>query len=248
MRTSTLVVTATGLGLALSVPSAFSLGIPAGLKSKSVSATLVPAHKPVDTGSGTGDDENDNPAFTDAAAARSACTFSSGKAKIAVGKDASVQMKGVTCGGTPYTGQLCAHTKILATIMDTDIAKDGTVSSVSCVTAGAGNIAGTTNFVTGNIGLLTCTAGSCKGTMPVVTSDPCPAVDKVAEVRRIEVFDGPAFRSATILGTALKACCGPGQTTVGSFAVSSQPPCDTPPGSLQDVMGEAGTVTQGVAP
>lgn len=248
MRTSTLIATTAGLAIALSGPIAYAIGIPAGMKSKSVSADLVPAHKPVDTGSNTGDDENDNPAFTDVAAARSPCSFSSGKAKLQVGKDASVQMKGVKCGASPYTGQLCAHTKILATIMDTDIDKNGASSSVSCVTAGAGNIAGQTNFVTGNIGLLTCTAGTCKGTLPVVTTDPCPAVDKVAEVRRIEVFDGPAIRNATVLGTNLSACCGPGQTTVGNFAVSAQPPCNSAPGNTQDVMGEAGTITQGVAP
>ena len=39
------------------------------------------------------------------------------------------------------------------------------------------------NYVTGNIGLLTCSAGVCSGTLPVVTSDPCPAVDKVSEVK-----------------------------------------------------------------
>jgi hypothetical protein len=248
MRTSTLIVTTAGLAIALSGPVTFALGIPSTMKSKSVSADLVPAHEPVDTGAATGDDENDDPAFTDVAAARSTCNFTSGKAKLQVGKDASVQMKGVKCGGTPYTGQLCAHTKILATIMDTDVDKNGIATPVVCITAGAGNIAGQANFVTGNIGLVTCTAGTCKGTLPVVTADPCPGVDKVAEVRRIEVFDGPAVRNAVILGTSLSACCGPTQTTVGSFAVSAQPPCNVLPGSLQDVMAEAGTITQGVAP
>jgi hypothetical protein len=248
MRTSILIAATAGLAVALAAPIAFAFGIPAALKSKKVSTELVPAFKPNDTGSGTGDDENDDPAFTDAASPRSACTFIKGKAKIQVGKEASIQMKGVVCSGTPYTGQLCAHTKILATVMDEEIDKNGNATPVACVTAGAGDIAGQANFVTGNIGLITCTAGTCKGTLPVVTSDPCPGVDKVAEVRRIEVFDGPAFRSAVILGTSLSVCCGPTQTTVGNFSVSAQPPCNTPPGSLQDVMAEAGTVTQGVAP
>ena len=94
---------------------------------------------------------------------------------------------------------------------------------------------------TGNIGHLTCTAGSCAGTLPVVTADPCPASDKVAEIRRLEVFDGPDEASQAILGTTLAVCCGPHETLVGNAAPSGLP-CST---STQHVLAEEGTVTQG---
>jgi hypothetical protein len=77
----------------------------------------------------------------------------------------------------------------------------------------------------------------------VVLADPCPAVDKVSELKKVEVFDGDDFASTTILGSTLAVCCGPGQTTVGSAAPGA--PCTT---STQDVMGEMGIVTQGVTP
>src|SRR5579862_8364185 len=187
------------------------LGIPAKLKAGKVQGNLVPAYNPSDTGPGTGDDEQDSPSFLDTAVLSSSlghnCMFTQGKFKAQVGKDAAVALKGVTCGGNAYTGQLCAHTKILSSIMNEDIAKDGTPGpTLQCNTTG-GDIAGKQNWVTGNVGQLTCTAGSCSGTLPVVTADPCPAVDKVSEIRRLEVFDGPDQTTQTILGTALSACC-----------------------------------------
>ena len=230
-----------GLAVALA-PMAYAIGIPAGLKSTKMKGTLVPAFAPQDSGSGTGDDEGDSPAFVDTAVARTGCTFTKGSYKIQVGKDASVQLAGVTCGGTPVTGTLCAHTKVLATIMNEEIDASGGSTAKACSST-AGDIAGLINWSSGNVGTITCTAGKCKGTLPTVATDPCPDVDKVAEVRRIEVFNGPDFANVPVLGTALKVCCGPHQTLVGGISPSGSAPCNT---STQDVMGEAGTVTQGV--
>lgn len=246
--------------LIASAASAGPLGIPAKLKAGKVQGNLVPAYYPVNGSmntSGTGDDEDDSPALNQPAGQRSNnCTFTQGKFKAQVGKDAAVALKGVTCGGTAFTGTLCAHTKVLATIMNEDIDKTGATAGATCTTT-AGDIAGNTNFVTGNIGTLNCSAGSCSGTLPTVIADPCPATDKVAELRRLEVFDGPAQGSAVVLGTSLKVCCGPKQTFVGGIPSTTNvggTPCaastttDEANGGTQDVLGEMGTVTQGVAP
>lgn len=234
---------ACGLALTMAGTSAFGLGIPAKAKAGKVQGNLVPAYAPSDTGPGTGDDEGDDPAFLDTAVQSGSCTFTQGKFKAQVGKEASVQLKGVICGGMPYSGQLCAHTKQMATIMDEEIDKTGASSAKTCTSTIP--IEGLMNFSTGNIGLITCTDGTCKGTLPVVTSDPCPDVDKVSELRRFEVFDGPQKASITTLGTTLAACCGAKQTTVGANAVSGTAPCNT---STQQVLGEMGTITQGVQP
>ncbi len=228
----------------LAAPQAFGLGISSKAKAGKVQGNLVQAYGPQDTGSGTGDDEGDDPAFLDTAVQRGACTFTQGKFKAQVGKETSIQLKGVTCGGMPYTGQLCAHTKNLSTIMDEDIDKTGASSAKVCNSTG-GPIQGKINFSTGTIGLIACDEGTCKGTLPTVLADPCPDVDKVSEVRRIEVFDGPDKASQVVLGSTLAACCGPTQTMVGPASVSGIAPCNT---STQDVLGEAGTITQGVAP
>ena len=224
------------------------LGIPAKLKAGKVQGNLVPAYNPADTGPGTGDDEQDSPSFLDTAQLSSSlghnCMFTQGKFKAQVGKDAAVALKGVTCNGSPIPdgSKLCAHTKILSSIMNEDIDKTGTPGpTLMCSTTG-GDIAGKQNWVTGNVGLLTCSGGSCSGTLPVVTADPCPAVDKVSEIRRLEVFDGPDQTTQTILGTALSACCGPHQTIVGGTAASGYAPCNT---STDQVLAEEGTVTQG---
>jgi hypothetical protein len=229
-----------GVALGFAVSAAFGLGISAKLKSKKVQGDLVPAYYPQSSGSGTGDDEGDSPALLGTAVQRGACTFSAGKFKLQQGKDGQVQLTGVTCGGTPYSGQLCAHTKQLATIMDEDLDKTGASTAKTC-TSGI-PIQGKINFSTGNIGSLTCSNGTCKGTLPVVTTDPCPDVDKVSELRRVEVFDGNDKASITTMGTTLAACCGPNQTTVGGISVSGTAPCNT---STQDVMAEMGIVTQG---
>lgn len=223
--------------------NASAIGIPAKAKAKKIQGNMVPAFKPVDSGTNTGDDENDSPAFLDAAAARSGCTLEQGQYKITTGGSTAVKLSGVNCGGTPFSGTLCAHTKILATILDEDIDKTGTHTPVTCPTSGVpAGIQGQTNFVTGNVGTITCTAGKCAGLLPVVTPDPCPSVDKVAEVRRVEVFDGPDLGSLSVLGSTLSSCCGPGQTAVGNLAL---PACA---GSTQDVMATSGTITQGIVP
>ena len=236
-------ITVCGMAFTLVGSAAFGLGISSKAKAGKVQGNLVQAYSPAGS-SGHGDDESDSPALLGTAAQRGACTFTQGKFKAQVGKDASVQLKGVDCGGTPYSGQLCAHTKTLATIMDEDIDKTGASSAKVCNSTG-GPIQGKINFATGNIGLITCTDGTCKGTLPVVLADPCPDVDKVAEIRRVEVFDGPDKAVQVILGSTLSACCGPTQTMVGGISASGVAPCNT---STQDVMGEMGTITQGVAP
>ena len=238
---------ATG-ALLMSAASAHAVGVGAKAKAKKVQGDLVPAFGPSDTGSGTGDDEGDDPAFLDTPVQRSSgCTFDAGKFKAQLGKDAAVKMKGVNCGGTPYSGQLCAHIKALSTIMNEEIDKDGASTAVTCNSTG-GDIAGKMNWVTVNIGLLDCDAGSCSGTLGVVAADPCPGTDKVTEMRRVEVFDGPAKASIVTLGTSLAACCGPNQTTVGPSSVSGVAPCNSAPGNTQDVLGEMGTITQGATP
>lgn len=243
-------IVAVGTAMAIAAPAVHGIGIPSTLKSKKVSGDLVPAYAPMDTGSGTGDDENEgaNAAFLDTAVQRGNCKFTQGKFKSQTGKDTSISLKGVTCGGTPYTGNLCAHTKVLSTIMSEDLDKNNVSTPKTCDPDGMGvapDVAGKINFSTGAISnLIVCTAGTCTGTLPTVTTDPCPAVDKVAELRRIEVFDSDDLGSITILGTPLEHCCGPNQTAVGNFAVTGAP-CNT---STQDVFAEIGTVVQGVVP
>ena len=237
------VAAAMGTALALTASATFAqIGIPSKLKAKKVQGNLVPAFYPSGTGRSTGDDDQDSPAILQDAVPRSTCTFTQGKFKLQSGKDAAVKMKGVTCGGTPFSGTLCAHTKVLSSIMNNEIDKDGNLTPVTCTTT-AGDVQGKMNWSSGNVGTLTCSAGSCEGTLPVVATDPCPAVDKIAEVRHFEVFDGPDLATQMVMGTTLKVCCGPGQKIVGPIAPGA--PCDT---STQDVMAEMGTVTQGVTP
>lgn len=234
---------AASLAVAMVGP-AFGFGIPAKTSAKKILGNLVPAFYPTVAGRGHGDDESDTPSLIAVGAPRSACTFKQGKFKMLVGKDVQIQLSTVTCGGTPVTGSLCAHTKLVATIMSDEIDKNGVVTPVTCPSTG-GNIEGKMNFVTGNVGTITCAAGTCSGTLPVVTADPCPAVDKVSEVRRVEVFDGPDLGAIVVLGSTLSACCGPGQTAAGGISINGVAPCTT---STQDVMAGMGTIVQGVAP
>jgi hypothetical protein len=214
------------------------VGVSAKLKAKKVQGNLVPAFSPMGA-PGTGNDDQDSPAILQTTEARTNCTFDSGKFKMQVGKDGSIKMKGVTCGGMPFTGTLCAHTKVLSSIMNSEIDKDGMSSAKTCIT-NAMDVAGKTNWSSGNVGTLTCSAGKCDGTLPVVTTDPCPDVDKVAELRAVEVFSGPDLATQVVMGTTLKVCCGPGQKIAGPIVPGS--PCDV---STQDAIAEMGTVTQG---
>ena len=129
-------------------------------------------------------------------------------------------------------------------ITDEEIDKEGNSTPVSCLSPVATETAGTQQFVTGNVGTIMCTDGSCQGTIPPVATDPCPSVDKVTELRRFEVFNGPAIGTLSYSGVVLKTCCGPGQTVAG-FLPPATVPC-TAPG--QDVMGEMGYIIQGVEP
>jgi hypothetical protein len=232
-----------GAAVAFAAPAAQGIGISAKTKAKKVQGDLVPAYSPADTGAGTGDDEADNPALLDTPIARTGCTFEAGKFKLQVGKDASVKIKGMTCAGTPYTGSICAHTKTLATITDEEIDKEGNSTPVSCISPALTETAGTQQFVTGNVGVITCEDGTCQGTIPPVATDPCPGVDKVTELRRFEVFNGPAIGTLTYSGVTLKTCCGPGQTVAGFLP--PVPACSAPG---QDVMGEMGYINLGVQP
>lgn len=234
-----------GTAVALAAPPAQGIGVPAKTTAKKIQGDLVPAVYPAAKSRGTGDDEGDDPAILDTPLLRSNCTFDSGKFTVQAGKNAVVQLTNVRCGGFVYNGSLCAHTKTLSTIVDEEIDKNGFSTPVSCISPASTETAGTVQFVTGNVGLITCTKGKCKGTLPPVAADPCPDVDKMGELRRVEVFDGPDIGQAIIQGATLSACCGPGQTTVGPIPVSLSPPCDT---STQDVMAEMGYVTQGVKP
>jgi len=248
-----------GTALALVAASAQAQGfsISAKATAKKIQSDLVPAYSPADTGQtdcagkpitgpGHGDDESDNPAILATPFLRSSkCKFESGKVTYQVGKDAQVQLKKVSCGGTPYSGSLCAHTKVLNTIMDLDVDKKGTVTAKVCLAPNGSETQATIQWVTGSVGLITCSNGNCKGTIPPVTADPCPDVDKVSELRRFEVFDGPDKASTVISGATLGSCCGPGQVVAGPIPVSTFPPCGT---STQDVMAEMGYINQGVQP
>jgi hypothetical protein len=234
-----------GTAVSLVAQTAQGIGISAKMKSKKVQADLVPAYYPASTGSGTGDDEGDDPAILGTPVQRGKCTFESGKVQVQAGKDDKIQLKGVNCNGTPYSGSLCAHRKVLSTIMDEDIDKKGVSTPKVCVTPdGASTSENTISFTTGAIGLISCSNGKCKGTLPPVTADPCPDVDKVSQVTRVEVFDGPEEGVLQIAGAAIGACCGPNQNAAGPIPVS--PFC--PVGSTQDVFAEMGYVTQGVTP
>ena len=244
-------VACVGAAAALAVSPAHGFSISAKATAKKIQGDLVPAYSPVVTGSGTGDDEGDSPAILATPFLRTSgatgegrnCTFESGKVTFQVGKDAQVQLKKLSCGGTPYTGSLCAHTKVLNTIMDQDVDKNGVATPKVCLAPNGSNTEATIQWVTGSVGLITCSKGSCKGTIPPVTADPCPDVDKVSELRRFEVFDGPDKASTTISGATLGSCCGPGQIVAGPIPVSTFPPCDT---STQDVLGEMGYINQGI--
>ena len=243
MRRLVLVV---GIGAALvlsgSLARAVDIGIPSKFKAKKVQGNLVPAFM-TPAGSGHGDDESDMPAFIAVATPRTNCTFDSGKFKAQAGSDISVKLKGVTCGGVAVNGSLCAHSKVYSTVANVEIDKDGNTTAKMCVSNGT-HTEGLINFVTGSIGLLSCSDGSCSGTLPTVTMDPCPDVDKVAELRRLEVFSGPDKAVISVLGTTLTACCGPGQTVIGGAGVGGTAPCNT---STQDVFAEIGNAVQ-VAP
>jgi hypothetical protein len=246
-----------GTAVALAVPPAHGFSISAKAAAKKIQADLVPAYSPVDTGavdgdgnpttgSGHGDDEGDNPSILATPFLRSSkCTFETGKVTYQVGKDAQVQLKNVKCDGTPYDGSLCAHTKVLNTIMDEDVDKNGVVTPKVCLSPAGTSTEATLQWVTGNVGRVACSKGQCKGTIPPVLADPCPDVDKVSELRRFEVFDGPDEGSTTILGATLASCCGPGQVVAGPIPVSTLQPCDT---STQDVMAGMGYINQGVQP
>src|SRR5262249_48557323 len=158
---------------------------------KKIQGDLVPAYYPASTGSGTGDDENDSPAILGTPVQRGKCIFDSGKGTLQSGKDTVVQLKNVRCGepALAFTGPPGAHTKVLNRIMGekTD-KKTGSVSPTTCLAPAGSETANTIQWVTGNLGTIACSKGTCKGTLPPIATDPCPTVPKVSEVRRIEVF------------------------------------------------------------
>jgi hypothetical protein len=173
------------------------------------------------------------------------CTFlQSGKFKVQTDKDVSIQLQGVTCDpnqAVPFTGELCAHTKAISTVAKVTIDKDGVETTQTCV-SGGGDLAGKTNYASGQVGTISCTDGKCKGTLGAVTEDPCPTVPKISQLVAVEVFDGPYLVDAPVSGSHLKSCCGPGQMVADSISASLFAPCSTSPGSEQEPMAEMGTL------
>ncbi len=158
------------------------------------------------------------------AATKSTCTLEGGKFKVQTGKDMFVLLKGVDCGGTPPAA-VCIQVEGLSTIMDEDIDKDGNSTPETCVFQGL-NLEGTSNYSNIFVGDVACDAkGKCKGTVTSVSQDPCPDVDKVTEIRRVRVFDGPAANvfeplPGIFIGlcdetTGVKELARPGQMTQG---------------------------------
>jgi hypothetical protein len=137
---------------------------------------------------------------------------------------------------------LCAEQTILSSIMDQERADDGTLTPKTCFQGT--NIEGKSNYVVATVGYLSCKSGTCKAVLGNnAGGDPCPDVDKVNEVRRMTVMDGPVVGSANVLGNTLRACCEPDAHAVGGSGGKIE--C----GNInQDVLGEMGTVVQGVAP
>ena len=158
------------------------------------------------------------------AATKSTCTLDGGKFKVQTGKDMFVLLKGVDCGGTPPSA-VCVQVEGLSTIMDEDRDKDGNLTPETCTFQGL-NLEGTSSYSNIFVGDVACDAkGKCKGTIPSITADPCPDVDKVTEIRRVRVFDGPAASTfEPIPGivialcdetTGVKELARPGQMTQG---------------------------------
>lgn len=158
------------------------------------------------------------------AAPKSTCTLDGGKFKVQTGKDMFVLLKGVDCGGASPSA-VCVQVEGLSTIMDEDRDKDGNLTPETC-TFQSIPLEGTSSYSNIFVGDVTCDAkGKCKGTIPSVSQDPCPDVDKVTEIRRVRVFDGPAasvfnpLPGVTIAicdeSTGVKELARPGQMTQG---------------------------------
>ena len=93
--------------------------------------------------------------------------------------------------------------------MDEEIDKGGISSPETCTFPVLNlPVEGTSNYTASSVGTIPCdTKGNCKGTVPTVADDPCPDVDKLLEVRRIRVFDGPESNLVEIVpGVSLGAC------------------------------------------
>jgi hypothetical protein len=182
-------------------------------------------------------------AVTKSSAYGRTCTFEKGTFKVQSGKATNVQLVKVSCTGAPLPTELCAHVVQFTTIVDRNIDSKGNATPTICNNPVAGDVAGTSSFAVAQRGTLTCsTKGTCKGVLPQSIIDPCPTVDKVYQVVRIDVFDGPVFASVNVGGgTTLQACCGRNQTVIANVLTSDQPDCQ---GTTQDVLATSGTVLQ----
>ncbi len=219
MKMRTLVVTAALAVLIAPAARAADVNFSAKAKAKGVQGDFVPAFRcasGVDQGECAGNLLVGYPAgnVTRSSTTAQDCKFEQGKFKVQAGKDGQAQLKGVTCaGGEPTT--LCAHVKGYTTIANQELDSKGMTSAETC-TSGGLPIAGSSNYSTANVGILSCSKGTCKGTLTAVTADPCPTVDKVTNIDRVEVFDGGEDYSYEALpgsGVFLGACCEAGVAT-----------------------------------
>jgi len=175
------------------------------------------------------------------------CSFTKGAFKILAGKEVQIQVQGMNCNaGSPVPTGVCANIATYATIANENIDSHGNPTPVVCTAAIVGDIAGTSNYAIAQMDTIPCdaTTAKCQGSIPLSTTDPCPSVDKIAQVARVEVFDGPDSAVQNVIGTNLFACCSPYAEAAGGSAVShAVPPPNGCQGSVQDVLAVAGTVT-----
>lgn len=176
------------------------------------------------------------------------CTFLTGTVKMQVGKDTQVQLKGVTCGGSPGTPasgfNLCGQTIGYSTISNVTIDKKGVVTEIAACGPIPGGIQGSSNYTTAIVAnTISCNKGTCKGALSSGAAsalNPCPHSDTISEVRRIEIFDGPDIAKINVLGTDLSVCCGLNQQVVPGSAVDS-----TLCPRAQDVLAVPGSLSRG---
>ncbi|MFQ5513960.1 MAG: hypothetical protein ACE5FG_05930 [Myxococcota bacterium] len=148
------------------------------------------------------------------ASPRSTCSIKAGKFKSQVGKDLSVQIKGLSCSGALPSG-LCIQVDGYSTIMDEELDKSGGSTPASCTFLGVIPLEGTSSFSQIAVGAIPCDAkGKCKGTVANVAADPCPGVDKQTEIRRVLVFDGPTDTVTEVLPGVFLGECDPNQAVL----------------------------------
>jgi hypothetical protein len=209
------------IGVAVTLAYATSAFADAGMwakwKAKTIKADLVQSYQGDDGTLGVPNTPNADPTS-------SKCIFQKGKAILKMGKDTKIILKGVECNGQLFTGSLCAHTKALSTIASHEYDELGNGTAVNCYSDPneTQDLAGTTTYASGAVGTVLCSKpGKCKGFLGTVTTDPCPAVDKISMLREVEVFDDDVIGGKFISGATLKSCCGPGEVMAGPIGVAA---------------------------